>query len=48
MSDVDEAQEVVKGDEQHHSVHRLGPGGIARVDAAIVRRIRNVGEGDLV
>jgi mannose-6-phosphate isomerase-like protein (cupin superfamily) len=30
------------------SVHRLGPGGIARIDAATVRRIRNVGEGDLV
>ena len=30
------------------SVHRLGPGGIARVDAATVRRIRNVGEGELV
>jgi mannose-6-phosphate isomerase-like protein (cupin superfamily) len=30
------------------SVHRLGPGGVARIDAATVRRIRNVGEGDLV
>lgn len=30
------------------SVHRLGPGGIARVDAATVRRIRNVGDEDLV
>lgn len=30
------------------SVHRLGPGGIARIDPATVRRIRNVGEGDLV
>ena len=30
------------------SVHRLGPGGIARVDAATVRRIRNVGEGELI
>lgn len=30
------------------SVHRLGPGGIARVDAPTVRRIRNVGDGDLV
>jgi mannose-6-phosphate isomerase-like protein (cupin superfamily) len=30
------------------SVHRLGPGGVARVDAATVRRIRNVGDGDLV
>jgi mannose-6-phosphate isomerase-like protein (cupin superfamily) len=30
------------------SVHRLGPGGIARIDAATVRRIRNVGDGDLV
>ena len=30
------------------SLHRLGPGGIARIDAATVRRIRNVGEGELV
>jgi mannose-6-phosphate isomerase-like protein (cupin superfamily) len=30
------------------SVHRLGPGGIARIDAATVRRIRNVGDDDLV
>lgn len=30
------------------SAHRLGPGGIARVDAATVRLIRNVGDGDLV
>jgi mannose-6-phosphate isomerase-like protein (cupin superfamily) len=30
------------------SVHRLGPGGVARIDAATPRRIRNVGEGDLV
>ena len=30
------------------SVHRLGPGGVARVDAATVRRVRNVGDGDLV
>jgi len=30
------------------SVHRLGVGGIARVDAKTVRRIRNVGDGDLV
>jgi uncharacterized cupin superfamily protein len=30
------------------TVHRLGPGGIARVDAATVRRIRNVGDGDLI
>ena len=30
------------------SVHRLGPGGIARVDPATVRRIRNVGDGDLI
>jgi mannose-6-phosphate isomerase-like protein (cupin superfamily) len=30
------------------SVHRLGPGGVARVDAATVRRIRNVGDDDLV
>src|SRR5882757_9691235 len=30
------------------SVHRLSPGGVARIDPATVRRIRNVGEDDLV
>ena len=30
------------------SVHRLGEGGLARVDAATVRKIRNVGEVDAV
>ncbi len=30
------------------SVHRLGPGGVARIDAQTTRRIRNVGEGDLI
>jgi quercetin dioxygenase-like cupin family protein len=30
------------------SVHRLGEGGFARVDAPTVRRVRNVGEGDAV
>jgi mannose-6-phosphate isomerase-like protein (cupin superfamily) len=30
------------------STHVLGEGGIARVDAPTVRRIRNVGEGDAV
>ena len=30
------------------AVHRLGPGGVARIDPATVRRIRNVGEGDLI
>jgi mannose-6-phosphate isomerase-like protein (cupin superfamily) len=30
------------------SVHRLGPGGVARIDAETVRRIRNVGDGDLI
>jgi len=30
------------------SVHRLEAGGLARVDAATVRRLRNVGEGDAV
>ncbi len=29
-------------------VHRLGPGGVARVDAQTVRKIRNVGEGSAV
>ena len=30
------------------SVHRLGPGGTARVDASTHRMIRNVGEGEAV
>jgi len=30
------------------SVHRLGPGGVARIDPETVRRIRNVGDGELV
>jgi quercetin dioxygenase-like cupin family protein len=30
------------------SVHRLGPGGVARVDAATVRGVRNVGDGDVI
>jgi mannose-6-phosphate isomerase-like protein (cupin superfamily) len=30
------------------STHRLGPGGLARVDPATPRRFRNVGEGDAV
>ncbi len=30
------------------STHRLGPGGLARVDSATPRRLRNVGEGDAV
>ena len=30
------------------SVHRLGPGGAARVDAATVRQLRNVGGDDAV
>ena len=30
------------------AVHRLGPGGIARIDPATVRRMRNVGDEDLV
>ncbi len=28
--------------------HRLGPGGLARVDAATVRRVANVGEGEAI
>jgi mannose-6-phosphate isomerase-like protein (cupin superfamily) len=28
--------------------HRLGPGGLARVDASIVRRLRNVGSGEAI
>ncbi len=30
------------------SSHELGPGGVARVDAATVRRVRNVGDEDAV
>jgi len=30
------------------SAHRLGEGGSARVDAATLRKVRNVGEGDAV
>ena len=30
------------------TVHRLGPGGVARVDPGTVRRMRNVGEAELV
>jgi mannose-6-phosphate isomerase-like protein (cupin superfamily) len=30
------------------STHRLGPGGVVRVDPATHRKFRNVGEGDLV
>jgi quercetin dioxygenase-like cupin family protein len=37
--------EFVFGDEQRH---RLGPGGLARVDARTVRQIRNVGDGDAI
>ena len=28
--------------------HLLGPGGVARVDARTVRRLRNAGDGDAV
>jgi uncharacterized cupin superfamily protein len=30
------------------ATHELGPGGLARVDAATVRKIKNVGEGPAV
>ena len=30
------------------STHRLGPGGLARVDAHTVRRLRNVGDGEAI
>ena len=30
------------------STHLLGPGGLARVDAATVRKIKNVGDGPAV
>jgi len=38
--------EFVFGDGEQR--HRLGPGGIARVDPHTVRQIRNVGEGDAI
>jgi mannose-6-phosphate isomerase-like protein (cupin superfamily) len=28
------------------TIHRLGPGGLVRVDAPVQRKVRNVGEGD--
>ena len=37
--------QITLGDE---TVHELGPGGLARVDAATVRRIKNVGDGPAV
>ena len=30
------------------STHRLGPGGVARVDASTHRKVRNVGKGEAV
>jgi mannose-6-phosphate isomerase-like protein (cupin superfamily) len=30
------------------STHRLGPGGVARVDASTHRKVKNVGEGEAV
>ncbi len=30
------------------STHRLGPGGLARVDASAQRKLKNVGDGDAV
>jgi mannose-6-phosphate isomerase-like protein (cupin superfamily) len=30
------------------TTHKLGPGGLARVSAATVRRLRNVGEGEAI
>lgn len=30
------------------TVHRLGPGGMARVDPAMPRQVRNVGSGDAI
>ena len=37
--------EIEFGDD---SVHRLEPGGLARVDAHTVRRLRNVGKGEAI
>jgi uncharacterized cupin superfamily protein len=37
--------EFVFDDDQRH---RLGPGGLARVDARTIRQIRNVGDGDAI
>ncbi len=30
------------------AIHRLGPGGMARVDAATHRKLKNVGDGDAI
>jgi mannose-6-phosphate isomerase-like protein (cupin superfamily) len=37
--------EITFGDD---ATHELGPGGLARVDAATVRKIKNVGEGPAI
>jgi uncharacterized cupin superfamily protein len=37
--------EITVGDD---ATHELGPGGLARVDAATVRKIKNVGEGPAI
>jgi mannose-6-phosphate isomerase-like protein (cupin superfamily) len=39
--------EMQFGDEGGET-HRLGPGGLARVDASAYRKLKNVGEGDAV
>jgi quercetin dioxygenase-like cupin family protein len=41
-------QGVVEFEFGDGSKHVLGPGGVARVDAATVRRMRNVGDGDAI
>ena len=30
------------------TVHKLGPGGLARIDAPVARKVRNVSDGDAV
>ena len=40
--------EFTFGEGDAEEYHVLGPGGLARVDAATARKIRNVGDGDAV
>jgi mannose-6-phosphate isomerase-like protein (cupin superfamily) len=40
--------EFAFGDGENEEYHVLGPGGLARVDAATVRKIKNVGDGAAV
>lgn len=40
--------EIEFGEKGQVTKHRLGPGGLARVDPSTVRRLRNVGKGEAV